>query len=154
MLYFAYGSNLDWNQIKGRCPSAEFFAVAKLKDHRLAFTRKSKRRGGGSADAVPETRHNIWGVIYQMDEREIAALDEAEEYVPGRAQNGYTRQQCYVYAAGNEEKPILVWPYYADKQDNPPLPGATYKQLIVEGANHWRLPQEYIQELEQIKVAR
>ncbi len=154
MLYFAYGSNLNWNQIKGRCPSAEFFTAAKLKDYRLAFTRKSERRGGGSADAVPEPGCNVWGIVYQMDENEITALDEAEDYVPGRAQNSYTRQQCYVYADGNEEKPILVWLYFAEKQENPPLPSAAYKQLIVEGAKHWRLPQEYIQELEQIKVAR
>ncbi len=144
MLYFAYGSNLNWNQIKGRCPSTEFFAVAKLKGHRLAFTRKSERRGGGSADAVPEPGCSVWGIIYRMDENEITALDEAEDYVPGRAQNGYTRQQCYVYADGNEEKPILVSLYFAEKQESPPLPSAAYKQLIVEGAKYWRLPQEYI----------
>ena len=153
MLYFAYGSNLDWNQIKGRCPSAGFFAVAQLKDHRLAFTRKSARRGGGSADAVPEPGCSVWGIIYQMDEDEITALDEAEDYVPGRSQNGYNRQRCYVYADGNEEKPILVSLYFAEKQENPPLPSAAYKQLIVEGAKHWRLPPEYIEHLEQIKVA-
>jgi len=25
MLYFAYGSNLDWKRIKKRCPSASFY---------------------------------------------------------------------------------------------------------------------------------
>ena len=50
MLYFAYGSNLDWAQMKSRCPSATFVDRAKLKDHRLAFTRKSKDRDCGAAD--------------------------------------------------------------------------------------------------------
>jgi len=27
LLYFAYGSNLDWSQMKKRCPSAEFVGI-------------------------------------------------------------------------------------------------------------------------------
>ncbi|MGH7774506.1 MAG: gamma-glutamylcyclotransferase family protein [Candidatus Binatia bacterium] len=153
MLYFAYGSNMNWPQMKGRCPSAEFVSVARLKDHRLAFTRKSDRRGCGSADAVREQGHDVWGVVYQIEEREIGRLDEVEDFVPGRAGNGYTRQQCYVYADGNEERPFFVSLYFAEKQKNPPLPSADYKRLIVEGARHWHLPQWYIEKLEQIRVA-
>ena len=40
MIYFAYGSNLDFVQMRSRCPSAQFVAVAKLPDHQLAFTRR------------------------------------------------------------------------------------------------------------------
>ena len=49
MLYFAYGSNMEWKQMRERCPSAMFVCIAKLKDRRLAFTRKSKDRGCGVA---------------------------------------------------------------------------------------------------------
>ncbi len=153
MLYFAYGSNMNWPLIKERAPSAEFFSVAKLKDHRLAFTRKSNRRGCGSADAVPEQGQNVWGVIYQIEERDFGSLDEAEDFVPGRAENGYTRQQCHVYTNGDNQKPILVSLYFAEKQKDPPLHSTEYKRLIVEGAKHWRLPKDYIEELEGIKVA-
>ena len=153
MLYFAYGSNMNWPQMKERCPSAEFISVAKLKDHCLAFTRKSDRRGCGSADAVPEQGHHIWGVIYQIDKREIGRLDEAEDFVPGRAQNGYTRQERYVYTDGDEERPFLVSLYFAEKQKSPPLPSAEYKMIIINGAKHWQLPQGYIEKLEQIRVA-
>jgi len=52
MLYFAYGSNMDWNQIRGRCPSASFLGIAVLLDHRLAFSRYSTTRNCGVADAV------------------------------------------------------------------------------------------------------
>jgi hypothetical protein len=41
MLYFAYGSNMNWQQMQDRCPSARFFGVALLPDHKLAFTRES-----------------------------------------------------------------------------------------------------------------
>ncbi len=152
MLYFAYGSNVNWPQMKRRCPSARFVNGAKLTNHRLAFTRKSNRRGCGSADAVPAQSHNLWGVIYEIEESEITNLDEAEDFVPGRAQNGYTRQQTEVFSNG-EDKSVLVSIYFAEKQKNPPLPSAEYKQLIVEGAKHWNLPQEYIEELEKIRIS-
>jgi len=79
-------------------------------------------------------------------------LDEAEDFVPGRAQNGYTRQQTEVFSNG-EDKSVLVSIYFAEKQKNPPLPSAEYKQLIVEGAKHWNFPQEYIEELEMIRIS-
>ncbi len=152
MLYYAYGSNMNWPQMKKRCPSAQFVSVARLSGHRLAFSRMSNRRGCGSADVIPAEAHTVWGVIYEIEEGEITNLDEAEDFVPGRAQNGYTRQQTLVYSDG-KENPVLVSLYFAEKQKNPPLPSADYKQLIVEGAKHWHLPQEYIEGLEQIKVA-
>jgi hypothetical protein len=52
MFYFAYGSNLNWAQMWGRCPSASFMEVASLPNHRLAFTRYSSSRG------VRNSRHS------------------------------------------------------------------------------------------------
>jgi len=54
MLYFAYGSMMDLGEMRGRCTSAKFVAVAKLPDHSLQFTRRSIKRGCGVADVVPE----------------------------------------------------------------------------------------------------
>lgn len=152
MLYFAYGSNMDWQQIRERCPSARFICVAELKDHRLAFTRESKNRGCGVADAVSEPGKNVWGVVYEMDEGDIHRLDKAEGFVPGRLDNAYNREDCQVYLDGDEEKPLTVSIYIAVKQDNPPLPNLEYKKLIVEGAKFWQLPPEYIKKLEQVEV--
>jgi hypothetical protein len=42
----------------------------------------------------------------------------------------------------------------ATRNPNPPLPNADYKTLLVEGADYWHLPKEYIAELEQIEVAK
>jgi hypothetical protein len=54
MLTFAYGSNMDWNQMRERCPSSRFVGIAVLRDHKLAFTRKSLKRGCGVADLIAE----------------------------------------------------------------------------------------------------
>jgi hypothetical protein len=63
MFYFAYGSNMNWTQMRGRCPSARYVAIAVLRNHTLAFTRKSVKRGCGVADAVWSERQEMWGVV-------------------------------------------------------------------------------------------
>jgi len=152
MLYFAYGSNLDWNQMRRRCPSAKFVCVARLADHCLAFTRKSSCRGCGVADAVPQNGHEVWGVVYETPETEIGELDQAEGFKPGRTKNAYVREQRHVLADGDEGKPMAVWVYFASRQKKPPPPSVGYKKLIVDGANFWHLPSEYIEELEKIEA--
>ena len=152
MRYFAYGSNMNWEVIRARAPSAKFISIARLKNHRLAITRKSARRRCGVADAVSDQGHEVWGVLYEIDERDFVVLDDAEDFVVGRAQNSYTRRENNVYING-EDSPLLAWVYFAEKEDNPPLPSAEYKRLMVEGARHWQLPEKYIEQLEQIKVA-
>ena len=148
MLYFAYGSNMDCAQMRRRCPSAHFVGVAKLPDHSLAFSRKSTKRGCGVADVVEKTGPDVWGVVYEIaDPKDVSNLDRCEG-VP----SAYTKESRLVYLRDQPEPLRSVSVYFAVKQDNPPLPNAEYKELIVRGAKFWQLPNEYIQELEQIVV--
>ena len=73
MLYFACGSNMYWDQMRERCPSAQFVSVAKLDNHRLAFTRESSERRCSVADAVPAKGQDVWGVVYRIADVEIIA---------------------------------------------------------------------------------
>ena len=155
MLYFAYGSNMHWKQMRDRCRSACFVGVALLADHLLAFTRKSERRQCGVADAVADKDSKVWGVVYQIDERDVGKLDANEGYRPGRSKtrNAYQRESRHVFGDGNRKNPFKVVAYFANRQDNPRLPNQAYKDLILAGAKHWHLPDEYIQHvLECIKV--
>ncbi len=154
MLYFAYGSNLNWEQIKSRCPSVRFIGPAVLPDHRLAFTRKSQFRGCGVADAVPHPGSIVWGVVYEIAAEEVAHLDAAEGFQPGRPHNAYIRSTCQVFLNGNNATPLTVAIYFACRQENPPPPNQQYKDLILQGARYWGLPEDYIKEvLESITVA-
>lgn len=153
MLYFAYGSNMDWNQMRSRCPSARFFCIAMLPHHQLAFTRKSKTRNCGVADVVPQQGKSVWGVVYEIADVDVGRLDFCEGYSPGRGENAYWRRECLVFKDGNPREPLTVWTYFAAKEPNPPLPSSKYKEQIIRGARFWHLPEEYIRELEQIKVS-
>jgi len=155
MLYFAYGSNMDWDQIRERCPSARFLGIAVLLDHRLAFSRysSSSTRKCGVADAVKYEGKQVWGVVYDIDERDIGNLDKKEGFQLGRRNNSYQREQRHVFLDGNQEKPLAVGIYFATPQPGPHLPSQKYKDLILSGAKYWHLPKDYIRDiLEPIQV--
>jgi hypothetical protein len=50
-------------------------------------------------------------------------------------------------------RPLTVSTYFGDPQSNPPRPNAEYRQLIVSGARHWHLPDDYMRDLEAIEVS-
>src|SRR5215469_16928692 len=149
MYYFAYGSNLNWGQMQRRCPSACFVDVAKLPNHRLAFTRFSSSRGCGVADIVEAEDRSVWGVVYEItDPADVQRLDRYEG-VP----EAYVRSSTGVFLCKTPEEAVNAATYFACKQPDPPLPNAEYKALIVAGAKFWRLPAEYIEELGRISIA-
>lgn len=153
MLYFAYGSNMNWEQMRERCPSAHFVGVAEMRDHRLAFTRKSITRGCGVADAVAADGNRVWGVVYEIADLDVGRLDASEGYRPGRKDNSYRREERHVFVDGDEKHPLAVWIYFGNPQPDPPPPNAEYKRLIVSGARHWHLPEDYVRELEAIEAS-
>jgi len=147
---------MDWDQMRERCPSARFKCTASLKDHTLAFTRYSIGRQCGVADALSHSEHDVWGVVYEIDEFDIGSLDQSEGFEPDRPseQNAYVREEHHVFTGSKNDEPLLVSLYFANAQMNPPLPSAQYKKLIIEGAKHWHLPAKYIAELERIEVKK
>lgn len=154
MLYFAYGSNLDFDQMRGRCPSAQFVAIAQLPGYRLAFTRNSQKRGCGVADVVAESGQCVWGAVYNIAEKDFGRLDQHEGFIPGRplSRNAYNREERHVWRGGNRDEPLLVWLYFASREDRPPPPSAAYMRQIVRGAKSWRLPADYLRMLQEIST--
>lgn len=157
MLYFAYGSNMDWKRMKERCPTAKFVATASLQKHKLAFTKKAtsgKFQGYGVADLVESPENTVWGVVFQIDEVDLGKLDKAEGYNPNNPNTeGYKREERRVLDDGKEDRPLTVLTYVVQKKAESEIPPAErYLQHILDGAGYWHLPEQYIQELEAIKT--
>ncbi len=76
--YFAYGSNMDIQQMARRCPEAELFGAASLTNYRLAFGGNSVGRCGGVATIKRKTGATTHGVLYLITARDEAALDRCE----------------------------------------------------------------------------
>ena len=152
MLYFAYGSNMDPHQMRRRCPSSRFVTIARLADHRLAFTRRSPRRRCGVAGVVAEDGAEVWGVVYHLRKtRDIQRLDAAEGYRPHVIRgNRYTRDTRLVDAGGDDSRPMAAEIYLAAPTRMVLPPSLTYVAHMLRGARHWGLPHDYVTQLNHI----
>lgn len=144
MHYFAYGSNMNWTQMKRRCPSSRFVCVGRLADYQFGITRHSRLRDCGTANVFPAPGKEVWGVVYQVDDGDLFGLDAFED--------GYRRETLVVHDETGQRFDVLV--YIAQLERNVPPPNAEYKRLIVEGAKHWGIPRIYLAMLETIAIAR
>ena len=158
MLYFAYGSNMLFDQMRELCPSSTFVCVAALDGYRLAFTRKvagasSPWRGFGVADIVVHEGGRVWGAVFEFDERDIGALDQSEGYRHGRETSAYRRVEVEVARDADSENPLSAQTYVVCTREEPnPVPHRDYVARIVAGARSWNLPADYLQALERIEV--
>ena len=76
--YFAYGSNMNHDQMVKRCPDAKYFGIGFLPDYKLAFTRNSTKWESPVADILVSTGDIVWGVIYIVTEEDLKKLDKCE----------------------------------------------------------------------------
>jgi len=135
---------MNWEQIQRRCPSAQFVCVARLKNYRFAIARHSRLRNCGTANIFADTGSEVWGIVYDLSEQDLAILDGFED--------GYRREKAFVLAAGDTQSSVEVLVYIAEREDNVPLPNPEYKRLIVAGARHWNIPEFYCSMLEKIQA--
>jgi len=151
MLYFAYGSNLDPVQMADRCPGATVVGLAELREHRLAFPLTSHDWGGGVASVAVAHSSSVWGVVYELSDENLAALDRYEHFVAtGDQHNLYDRETVSVSLVraddGSFPRRLHVWIYIA-RAANPSPPSRRYLDAIVGGARHHKLPDDYVARL-------
>lgn len=148
MLYFAYGSNLNPEQMQKRCPGHSVMGLAALREHKLAFPVTSHDWGGGVAGVVPSHGTNVWGIVYELSDEHVATLDGYEGYRgPGDQHNLYDREWMFVDLTrpddGSIPRRVRACCYFAHPS-NPAPPSRRYLDAILAGARHHRLPDEYI----------
>lgn len=147
MNYFAYGSNMSTRILGQWCADFRVIGPARLVDYRLAFTRPSKRWGGGAADVVAESGQIVWGVLYTIEDDCLLALDRKEGL--GQA---YQRLDCVVSPAAGSLRPAMTYTVI-DKAKPELSPAPAYKAALVEGAVEHHLPGDYLAFLRAIPTA-
>ncbi len=157
MLYFAYGSNLDPNQMRERCPDHRVVGLAALHEHRLVFPVFSNNWGGGVSSIQPHHGETIWGILYELSEADLASADRYEGFrAPGDQHNLYDRDHVTVELVrpddGSVPRRVRAWAYFA-RPSNPSPPSQRYLDVVLRGARHHRLPEEYIARLSATHVA-
>jgi gamma-glutamylcyclotransferase len=149
MLYFAYGSNMDWNRMRERCAGAQFLFKAVLPDYRLEFTRFSRTNKSGTADLSPAAGQSVWGVVYHLDAQDGEKLDKKE----GVSTNAYRRQSVRVQPEGAQARRLDALTYVVCTKESPtPKPSKAYLQHLIDGATHWGLPSDSIAKLQAVET--
>lgn len=122
-LYIAYGSNLNLEQMKRRCPTAEVVGAAELKNWRLWF-----RGGGHSAVATIEREQGaiVPVLIWRICPQDELALDRYEG-----APFLYRKESLRVIVNGER---VYALVYIMNETGHPyGLPAAGYLNTIREG---------------------
>jgi gamma-glutamylcyclotransferase len=134
-LYFAYGSNMNEQQFKQRCPSSYFLCRAKVSDYRFVITSR------GYASVLKEKGSTVYGVlcaITELDEKELDRKEEVQE-------NIYRREWLPAVTEFGYSLPSLV---YVDVMEDVGVPEDGYLEKILDGARRHDLPVEAIAEIE------
>lgn len=132
LLYFAYGSNMDAEQMHERCPGATMVGRAALGGHRFLINSR------GVATVAPVPYGEVWGVLWNVTEENLESLDRYEGVRAGL----YSRAVVEVVA---ERGPVQAITYVAaDATDGPPR--EDYLVRIVMAARAGDLPGQYIEQ--------
>jgi hypothetical protein len=116
--YFAYGSNLAYEQMKKRCPESEPLSVGKLRDYRLTTNER------GHANIVESLGDEIIGRIFMISSRDRTQLDEFEHV----NDKFYTCRKLLVELPDSSEITRLV--YISENSEAKPLDREYRKRVL------------------------
>jgi len=128
-------------RLKDRVPSACYVTIATLFKHELRFHKKSKD-GSSKCDAYEtgSDDHRIIGVVFEVSESEKPELDKKEGL-----RNGYEEKQVNLVTQSGENVEAIT--YYATNIDKTKKPYDWYKQHVINGAEEFGLPDDYIDKI-------
>ena len=161
MWTFAYGSNMNLCDLRDwliRCKhksqaEAESLIerirtkakVALLENHRLVWNFYSGSRSGGAANIEKQAGGDVYGVAFQIDQ-EWRDLFDCKEGHP----NCYSHKERKIRLIRGQ-KTVSAWVYYAEGSETCDVwPTADYKAVVVAAARCWKLPKEYVRQLENV----
>lgn len=133
-LYFAYGSNLDLEQMAQRCPDAETVGPVRLENYELRF------RGNGFATVTPKKGSVVYGLVWKITPNCEQSLDRYEGYP-----RHYTKETVTVKDAAGAEIPVMVYIMAEPYCRQPALPSPYYYRVIQRGFEANGLPVESLQ---------
>ena len=134
-IYFAYGSNMNREQMGARCPDAEVMEIGEIKDLEFFINER------GVASVRRAEGESVFGQLWKIDDEAEASLDMYE----GVDDNRYRKDTVTVSAQdGRELKDVLI---YIDDREKEGSPRPGYMEKIISGAEESGLPADYIRML-------
>lgn len=138
ILYFAYGSNMNFKQMEERCPESSFICKALLEGFKFVFDGFSNTWGGAVANVVESSDYNVEGGLFKITESDLSSLD-IKEGCP----HVYKRGKFTVNDTKGNNFLALVYKRVGEKIGKPT---EKYLKTVLEGANNCNLSEQYIKE--------
>ncbi len=137
--YFAYASNMNRTQIRSRIGDIAEEKPGKLENYEIVFNKKA-RGGVAMANIRPAAGKSVYGVLFKIADSSLRTLDRFEGAPQHyrRIEVGVTDEQ-----GGHEGAQV----YIATKVEKGLRPASHYLQAILQAADEYRFPAEYIDEL-------
>ena len=133
-LYFAYGSNMDRDQMYKRCPDSELVGAAKLEGWRFLINTV------GVATVVPREDGVVHGLLWRISASDEKTLDGYEGVEHGM----YRKEELDVEVTGGSTEKALI---YISSDTEPGVPRPGYIERIISAAQEHGLPDKYQTEL-------
>ena len=133
-LYFAYGSNINLDQMAYRCPAAQVVGPVVLEGYELLF--RGNASGNGVATIKPKEGQQVHGLLWRITPGCERSLDLYEGYP-------HLYEKESVAVRDNAGRQLTVMAYVmtdGDRWRSPALPSEYYYQGIHEGYRQNRLP--------------
>jgi AIG2-like family len=146
MWYFAYGSNMQSETLRGRrgVPFSRAVAV-RVPGWRVVFDKPPLFSVGEAfANIVQETRADALGVAFEVSDDDLAQIERSEGVMLGN----YRRVELAVEAlAPCGDPPRRATSLASDRRDATLFPSTRYMALVIAGALEHALPADYVETL-------
>lgn len=131
MLYVAYGSNMNLEQMDYRCPNSKVICNGKLMGWKLVFNVHADVIKGKKSDFVPV-------VVWDIDDKDWNRLDMYEGFP-----SYYIKKEVDVILDNGKEEKAIVY-VMADNRKGISPPMRSYFDCIVRGCISNRIDVEYL----------
>ena len=144
--YFAYGSNMNTDQMIKRGVVSELSLPAELRGYRLVFNARNKKVvGAGFANVVEDRSAVVRGVLHVISPTGILRLDRYEGFP-----NSYVRKSLPVILKNGETFNAIIYIASHSNVYEGLYPTSGYLENLLAGADF--LPKEYVEWLKTIQT--
>lgn len=147
MIYFAYGANIDQQQMRLRSRSARNVGLARLDGWRLCFPRYSFIRQSALASIEEAADESVWGALFEIADADMKRLDACEGYYVASDRQGNPFNRIDVEARYKEGDKVKAFTYVANPMAYAGEPSHDYLSQIARCGRALGFPEDYVERL-------
>ena len=130
--YFAYGSNMFLPRLLERIGKYHYGVQTAAIGYEFSYNKKGADKTG-KANLKQSTGSRVYGICFEIDELDFNELNKYEQ--------GYKKESIELLVNGKKE---CAYTYKSSDTDDDLRPSGEYKDLILRGAEYWKLDETYV----------